>query len=98
MAGAAEQPDIARIERRTAVFEFMDMIAEDTAAGTATDLAASTTLGEKAGDEAAPFRGEVDGLCLLWQRRRNPGSDAANRRRDALQFADCMDRHSGNQA
>ncbi|MDL2172035.1 hypothetical protein [Asaia sp. HumB] len=55
MTGATEQPDIARIERPTAVFQFMDMIAEDPATGTAAGLAASATLHEKARHQAAPF-------------------------------------------
>ncbi|ETC99550.1 hypothetical protein P792_02540 [Asaia sp. SF2.1] len=60
MAGATEQPDIVRIERRTAVFQFMDMIAEDPAAGTAADLAESPTLSQKAGDKTTPSRGSIE--------------------------------------
>ena len=89
MAGATKQPDIARIERCAAVFQFMDMIAEDPAAGAAAGLATAATMGEKAGHQAAPFGREIDGFRLLRQRRCNTGFDATNRWQDALQFADC---------
>lgn len=62
----ANEFDVLRIQPRTAINNFLDVVAQDTAIRGAALLAYLPALRLDRRDQFPPLRGEIERLCELW--------------------------------
>ncbi|OUJ14357.1 hypothetical protein HK28_13990 [Acetobacter sp. DsW_063] len=73
VARPAKQLDVRRIERSTAVFQFVDVVTEQASSRPSALLAGPATLLDQATHEIAPGLRKVEGVSPLGRRDRDAG-------------------------